>query len=221
MYVNPTFPMYSTYRYLRDQGASHHRPRELAQLAPDAHRVVPTATSRRPRVVLLVVGETARAANFQLDGYPRGTNPRLSAMPDLLNFANATSCGTATAISVPCMFSGLGRAAYSQKVAERSENLLDVLARTGVAVSWRDNDSGCKGVCGRVSTQDISAKHSASSFCADGECHDEVLLEDLPALLDATDGRDRPILDLTWDYLEELGTGIDDGRARGKVLVVP
>ncbi|MCC2655759.1 MAG: hypothetical protein K0Q76_867 [Panacagrimonas sp.] len=192
MYVNPTFPMYSAVRWWRDQDASRRRPHALARLAPDARRAA--TIGRRPRVVLLVVGETARAANFQLDGYARPTNPRLSALPDLLNFPDATSCGTATAISVPCMFSGLGRAAYSRKAAERSENLLDVLARTGVSVVWRDNDSGCKGVCGRVTTQDISARHSASPACAGGECRDEVLLEGLQGLLAPGDRSDRLVV---------------------------
>lgn len=194
MYVNPTFPMYSVTRWWRDQRASHRKPRELARIAADARRDVPAAPAHRPRVVLLVVGETARAADFQLDGYGRATNPRLSAVPGVLNFPKATSCGTATAVSVPCMFSGLGRTAYSQKVAQRSENLLDVLSRTGVLVTWRDNDSGCKGVCDRVTTQNISARKSTSAFCVDGECHDEVLLEGLPALLDASDGRDRLVV---------------------------
>ena len=63
----------------------------------------------RPMVLVLVVGETARAANFSLDGYARVTNPQLAAVPGLVNFPDVTACGTSTAISVPCMFSGLGR----------------------------------------------------------------------------------------------------------------
>jgi lipid A ethanolaminephosphotransferase len=195
LYVNPTYPMYSTVRWFRDQGGAHRAPRVLEQIAADARRSTPAAgTKILPRVVVLVVGETARAANFQLDGYARQTNPRLSAQPGLVNFPHVTSCGTATAVSVPCIFSGLGRKAYSQKVAARSENLLDVLSRTGVAVTWLDNDGGCKGVCGRVTTHDIAAKHETSPSCAGGECHDDILLERLPALLDASDDRDRLIV---------------------------
>jgi lipid A ethanolaminephosphotransferase len=64
-------------------------------------------------VFVLVVGETARADHFSLNGYPRNTNPKLSAQPGLINLPNVYSCGTETAVSVPCMFSDIGRANYS------------------------------------------------------------------------------------------------------------
>ena len=68
---------------------------------------------------MLVVGESARAQNFGLNGYARETNPRLKAEEGLINFSNVHSCGTETAVSVPCMFSNLGRADYSDARAPR------------------------------------------------------------------------------------------------------
>jgi lipid A ethanolaminephosphotransferase len=64
-----------------------------------------------------VIGETARAANFSLNGYGRPTNPLLGTVSELVNFSHAYSCGTDTAQSVPCMFSGLERTAYSYERA--------------------------------------------------------------------------------------------------------
>ena len=59
----------------------------------------------KPLLIVFVVGETARAANFSLDGYTRDTNAPLKIYADnIINFENTTSCGTSTAVSVPCMF---------------------------------------------------------------------------------------------------------------------
>src|SRR4029079_2061303 len=66
----------------------------------------------KPALLVLVVGETARAANWGLDGYARQTTPELAAVPELINFPQATSCGTNTETSVPCLFSPWGRRHY-------------------------------------------------------------------------------------------------------------
>ncbi|MCU0990706.1 MAG: sulfatase-like hydrolase/transferase, partial [Xanthomonadales bacterium] len=100
----------------------------------------------RPVVTVLVVGETARADHFSLGGYERRTNPRLAAK-DIVYFSDVSSCGTATRVSLPCMFSDLGRQAYSKGEAKRREGLLDVLNHAGIKTVWLDNNAGCKGVC--------------------------------------------------------------------------
>lgn len=157
-------------------------PAVLEVVGADAHRISAVSTQHRPRVTLLVVGETARAANFSLNGYARPTNPEL-AKRDVINYPQASSCGTATAVSVPCMFQDLGRADYKDSMAGNREGMLDVLQRAGVDVLWRDNNSGCKGACDRVPNEDVSHLNLAQ-FCADGECHDEALLHNLQAYLD-------------------------------------
>ena len=131
----------------------------------------------RPLLVFLVIGETARAANFQLEGYQRATNPRLSTVEDLVYFNNTTSCGTSTAVSVPCMFSHLGREHYTKSESARYYNLLDMLDRAGVDVEWRDNNSGCKGVCARVKSVDFTS--ARSPLCHGGYCYDEIMLSGL------------------------------------------
>lgn len=136
----------------------------------------------RPLVVFLVVGETARAANFQLGGYARETNPRLSAASDLVYFDDASSCGTSTSISVPCIFSHLGRERFDNG-GSHYLNLLDMLAQGGVDVEWRDNNAGCKGVCARVPF--VEYAKSASPLCRNGYCFDEVLMSGLARRLDA------------------------------------
>ena len=104
---------------------------------------------KRKNLTILIVGETSRAENFSLNGYPRETNPRL-AKDNVVYFPNTASCGTATAVSVPCMFSDMPREHYKEELAQHQEGVLDIIQRAGINVLWNDNDGGCKGVCDRV-----------------------------------------------------------------------
>ena len=72
-------------------------------------------------------------------------------------------------------------------MALRREGLLDVLQRAGVSVLWRDNNSGCKGICDRVKNEKLN-NQKTSGLCRAGECYDEVLLQDLQAYLDQQQG---------------------------------
>ena len=146
----------------------------------------------KPLVMFLVVGETARAANFQLGGYGRATTPRLQSRSDIVYFDHATSCGTATAISVPCIFSHLPRAQFDVGQADRYTNLLDTLVEADFTVEWRDNNAGCKGVCARVA-QVTYPGESDPVRCPNSYCYDEVMLSDLPAHL-ATLQRDSVVI---------------------------
>ncbi|HKU14378.1 MAG TPA: phosphoethanolamine--lipid A transferase [Steroidobacteraceae bacterium] len=160
-------------------------PREV--VGQDA-RVVRVALATRPRVLVLIVGETARAENFSLLGYSRPTNPELAQL-DVTAFSQVTSCGTSTEVSVPCMFSQVGRADYDERRIRNSEGLLDVLARAGYTVKWIDNQSGCKGVCSgaRVEVSKIDAS-TTSGLCDGTECYDGVLVERLHRELETIRG---------------------------------
>ncbi len=151
--------------------------RETQQVLPigeDARLVLPQG--QPPATLIVVLGETARAGNFGINGYERDTTPRL-AREDIVSLRNAWSCGTSTAASLPCMFSHLGKAAFEQRSANH-ESLVDVLHRAGLAVLWVDNQSGCKGVCERVPHLS-TAERKLSPHCDGGECHDEVMLQEL------------------------------------------
>lgn len=133
----------------------------------------------KPLVLFVVVGETARAASFQLGGYERATNPRLSAIDRLVYFDHASSCGTSTAISVPCMFSSMGRAHFDAASARARTNVLDSLVKAGFDVQWRDNNAGCKGVCARIPAVVYDASRNGSEPCPHAHCYDEVVLSGL------------------------------------------
>jgi lipid A ethanolaminephosphotransferase len=149
---------------------------QLLDLEAPVRRIA-AASSPRPLLMFLVIGETARSQNFQLGGYARPTNPELSRR-DVQYFSNVSSCGTSTAISLPCMFSGLGRAAFDVARAQRNTNLLDALASGGFRVQWRENNSGCKGICARVESIDYTLRRD-DKLCTKSGCYDEVMLTGL------------------------------------------
>ena len=147
----------------------------LVAVARDA-----AAKSDRPTLFVLVVGETARAANFSLNGYARETNPELAKL-DIINFSQTRACGTSTEVSLPCMFSPIGRRSYDEARILRHESLVQQVARAGIRVIWRDNQSGCKGVCSGVEVQRFDHLE-LPGVCASGRCFDEVLLQGLETL---------------------------------------
>ncbi|MFC0308893.1 phosphoethanolamine transferase [Gallibacterium trehalosifermentans] len=134
-------------------------------------------------LTVLVVGETTRAQNWGLNGYQPQTTPLLAARGDqIINFKNVTSCGTSTAVSVPCMFSGMGKDNYDAVKAAHQDNILDVLQRAGVEILWIDNNSDCKGVCLRVPSKNIVSS-TDPKYCQDGECLDNILLDHIDDVL--------------------------------------
>ncbi|MFG0588720.1 phosphoethanolamine transferase [Acinetobacter sp. YQ_14] len=140
-----------------------------------------TDASKLPKLMVLVVGETARAENFSLNGYSKNTNPKLSKQ-DIINFSQVSSCGTATAVSVPCMFSGMPREDYDESLANHREGLLDIAKRAGYQVTWIDNNSGCKGTCDRVEEFKIP-EPIQKKWCKDEECFDDILIDSFKAYI--------------------------------------
>ena len=163
------------------------RSRRLLPVAGGAALGASYAAQARPPLFLLVVGETARADHFALNGYARDTTPALAARK-VLSWRNVHSCGTNTLASVPCMFSPLGKAAFEAR-KDDYENLMDVLQAAGLAVFWLDNQpGGCKGVCDRVPhafAADQLDPAMKSALCDGDECLDDAMLKGLDQRLAA------------------------------------
>lgn len=177
--LTPSNAIQATFSHLKRRTANLAQP--SAMVMPDAFRKDSWRTREKPVVLVLVVGETARAVDFSLNGRDRDTNPSLS-REQVINYPKVTSCGTSTAVSLPCMFSDLGRERYQERTATSRANLLDVVARADIDVLWRDNNSGCKGICARVTSENLASANVAG-LCVDGECFDEILAHDLQARL--------------------------------------
>ena len=171
--IVPANFMYSTSKYLYRRYMAE--PIPFVTLGDDATRVT---KKDKPTLMFLVVGETARGKNFSMNGYEKDTNPFTSKSGGVISFNDVRSCGTATAVSVPCMFSNMGRKEFDDNRARNSEGLLDVLQKTGISIFWKENDGGCKGVCDRVPNIEIKPK-DYPKFCDKNTCYDEVVLQDL------------------------------------------
>ena len=154
-------------------------------------QAMPRVAGSRPRLLLVVIGETARAQDWGLNGGTRQTTPEL-AQKQVINFPDMHSCGTSTEVSLPCMFSPWGRRDYDEKKIRAHQSLLHVLDHAGIATLWRDNQSGCKGVCDGLPLQSLTDA-TTPGLCVDGRCMDEILLQDLPAQARAKPG-DRVIV---------------------------
>ena len=93
-----------------------------------------TIVDQEKAVVVLVIGESARKANFQLYGYKRDTNPLLSRQ-NALKVYQATSCATYTTAGTKAILE-----------PKNSDDLYELLPnyayRTGVDVSWRTYNWG-------------------------------------------------------------------------------
>jgi lipid A ethanolaminephosphotransferase len=188
--INPFNSAYAVVRHTVGTAAQAQKP--LQPIGLDAKLARAPAHPDNAPLVVVVVGETARAANFGLGGYERDTTPRLRELQktgQLAYFPQVTSCGTNTQVSVPCMFSHLSRVEKDSDEG-RYENVLDVIQRAGLAVLWVDNQSGCKGVCDRVPNVGTRAL-SVPDLCPDDECYDEVMLRELPAQLAKLDPNKR------------------------------
>ncbi|MDI4632295.1 phosphoethanolamine--lipid A transferase [Pelomonas sp. V22] len=185
--ISPVNLYYSLGSVLAAKRAEPKGPPEV--IGADA-KLAPREAGAKPRLLLLVVGETARSANFSLNGYGQPTNPEL-AKADVLSFRKVSSCGTSTAASLPCMFSPLGREAFLEQKRPQ-ETLMDVLQRAGLAVLWLDNQSGCKGICERVpnamAAQPVKGAAPLPAGLCDGEeCLDGALVQGLDERLAALD----------------------------------
>ena len=106
-------------------------------------------------VGVVIVGETARADHFSLNGYPRKTNPNLE-KKNIVNYSDAYSCETLTKVSVPCMFYLGNYDSYREQDARYKANLLDVISKASADVTWVENNSGCKHICDRVKLIDLT-----------------------------------------------------------------
>ncbi len=168
-YANPSYYVFSTGKYLNGMFTS-----QILAMKPIGLDAKSTGTDRE--LVIFVVGETARADRFSLNGYQRETNPLLK-KEQLVSFSNFWSCGTSTAVSVPCMFSNITADNYKKEIVRSTENIVDVLQHAGVNVLWLDNNSDSKGVALRVPYQ--SYKEPTINPVCDPECRDIGMLKNI------------------------------------------
>ncbi|CAG9296234.1 phosphoethanolamine transferase [Celerinatantimonas diazotrophica] len=174
----PASFIHSTIQYLHRTYFT--KPIPYTQIGLDAHQT-PEALKQaqsKPTLLIMVLGETARAQNYQVNGYQRDTTPYTNDLTNMIRFKDAASCGTATAISVPCMFSRMDRKNLNLAKAPRQDNVLDIFKRAGIDVLWKENDGGDKRVAQHVRKITLDPKQK-SPLCDGSTCYDMALLNNL------------------------------------------
>lgn len=162
---------YDSYKYIKRNYLTKALP--YTPLGDDA-KLEPVKNGK-PTLVVMVLGETARAMNFADNGYVHDTQPYTKGM-GLISFKNVSSCGTYTALSVPCMFSNMERTHYNKAEASAQDNAVDIIAKAGVETLWIDNDGGDKGVAHNTQLVNIDPK-SDKTLCDGETCFDQVMLK--------------------------------------------
>ena len=175
--INPAYPLWAAATF----GMSGDKEAPTVRRPLDVRLATAAVAGRKPALVVLIMGETARADRFSLNGYERDTN-RYTRARDVVNFPSVVSCGTSTAESVPCIFSGLGQASFSHAAAMGSESIVGAMQRLGVNTFWRDNSTGCKSVCDEQHFEQ-RADWKDPELCDATGCFDELLLQNFDELL--------------------------------------
>ncbi|MGF1888539.1 phosphoethanolamine--lipid A transferase [Photobacterium profundum] len=184
--IIPTQFIYSAVGFVKDKYFT--TPLEYKQIALDAKQSDKTLLDavEKPTLLVFVVGETARSQNYELNGYSKPTNQYTRDL-DIISFQDVSSCGTATAVSVPCMFSSLTKSNFNRKIADNQDNLLDVLNRADVSLLWKENDGGDKNVADRITKKETD-RSQVNSYCDGSTCYDMALLEGLEQDIDSLSG---------------------------------
>lgn len=176
-HIAPTAFLLATIKY-----TTRHYPAINTPIHPVGSDAVLSGQGQYPHKLLMVivVGESARSANFSLAGYPRQTNPllekRFAQDKGFVFYPNVTACSTSTVVSIPCMFSALTKNELDIVTEKHRENLLDVLAHAGFDIAWINNNAGCKNVCDRVRYIDMRNRSDDAS-CDEYGCADMALLQ--------------------------------------------
>lgn len=181
--IVPTYYLSSSYKYIKNTYFSS--PVTYKKIGEDAKQAAKDP-SQKPTLFFFVLGETARSQNYQLNGYPRPTNEYTSKQ-DVISFKDVASCGTATAVSVPCMFSALSRDEYKESVAKHQDNAIDILKRAGISLLWKENDGGDKDVANNITKTTLN-REVVNEFCNGNSCYDMALLANLDSDIKSMQG---------------------------------
>ena len=182
LYITPSYFLYSSIKFVDSKIETSVKPFKV--IGEDA---VINKKSDNRRIVIFVIGETARRDHMSINGYSLKTNPLLE-KEDIISFTEMTSCGTDTAWSVPCMFSLLGRENYSHAKGKNMSNVLDLVHNAGASVLWLENNSSSKSVADRIEFLDFRSAQN-NPIC-DPECRDEGMLVNLQNYIDEQGSND-------------------------------
>lgn len=149
-----------------------------------AHRYEMSDSLQAP-IFVLVIGETSRADNWQLGGYDRTTNPRLSHRDNLVWFGRALSESNTTHKSVPLLMSPLTADTFGDSIC-CVRSVIDAFNEAGFSTAWLSNQQR-NGAIIDFFGEEADTAH----FLVDDGAHhfDMDLCPELDKVIAANDGR--------------------------------
>ncbi len=93
----------------------------------------PTDTVR-PKLVIFIIGERMRAANWSLNGYKRETTPNLQKVPDLISFSKNYSNSNFTYGSIPLIITQA--TPKSPVLAHSQKSVVSLFKEAGFETTW-------------------------------------------------------------------------------------
>ncbi|MCH5328905.1 MAG: sulfatase-like hydrolase/transferase [Coprobacter sp.] len=156
-----------------------------------------------PEIYVLVIGETSRACNWQLYGYPRQTNPHLSSRTDILCFRDVLTQSNTTHKSVPLLLSSASALHYDRIYREKS--LITAFREAGFRTAFFSNQRPNRSFIdffGQEADRHIFVKESSEN--PQYNPSDEILLQ---LLADEIDRRHRKSLIVLHTYGSHFNYG--------------
>ena len=138
-----------------------------------------------PEVYVMVVGETARAHNFSLYGYPRNTNPLLSKTPGIKAFPNATTQSNTTHKSVPMLLSAASAEDFERLFHEKG--ILAAFKEAGFHTVFISNQQPNHSFIDFLGEQADEHYFLKTEDASQGSHYDEDLLQKLDEILPEAD----------------------------------
>ena len=138
-----------------------------------------------PEVYVMVVGETARAHNFSLYGYPRNTNPLLSKTPGIKAFPNVTTQSNTTHKSVPMLLSAASAEDFERLFHEKG--ILAAFKEAGFYTVFISNQQPNHSFIDFLGEQADEHYFLKKEDASQGNHYDEDLLQKLDEILPLAD----------------------------------
>lgn len=138
-----------------------------------------------PEVYVMVVGETARAHNFSIYGYPRNTNPLLSKTPGITVFPDATTQSNTTHKSVPMLLSAASAEDFPRLFHEKG--ILAAFREAGFHTVFISNQLPNHSFIDFLGEQADEYYFLKKEESAQGSHYDEDLLQKLDKILPEAD----------------------------------
>lgn len=140
------------------------------------------------QTVVMVIGETSRAMNWQLAGYNRPTNPGLSKMDGLHYYRHAISESNTTHKSVPMLLSPLNAATFNDSI-NKVKSIITAFKEAGFQTAFlsaqRPNNSYIDFFGHEADTAALAIGENNPQLLRQLYAHDFVLIDPLKEVLES------------------------------------